>query len=699
MTDVDTTARITDPEFASLLMADLLFTRRASERFWNLQRQGRLATVAPLTGQEAAVVGVVRALDLETDWLVPYYRDVTGFGALGDEFMEQLVVYWRGHPDGGRIPEGVRCLPVQISLGTQLPHAAGLAWGLALRGDPGVVCTFLGDGATSEGDFYEAINLAGVQRAPLIVVCINNGWAISTPAARQTAAPTFAAKADAAGIPGVRVDGNDVLAVLDATRIARRRAAAGDGPTLIEAVTYRMGAHTNSDDPTRYVPDDELQDWRRRDPIERFRTELQRSGLWDDERHAATAASVEARLEGIIDRALARELEPAAALDHVTAAGDARSRRATRRDRRSERARRRARRRVRCPRRARRRHRGGVVASMTMLAAIRETIVDEMARDERVVLLGEDVGANGGVFRATDGVLEHFGPRRVFDTPLAEAVIVGASVGLSAAGLVPVAEIQFAGFSLQAYHQIVGQLARMRYRSRGRFHCPVTVRAPYGGGVRTPEFHPDSVEGPYAHTPGLTVVVPSNAGDARGLLTSAIRSEDPVLFFEPIPCYRTTGDVPDGEHVVPLGRAEVVRGGDDAVVIAWGAMVNVASRRRTPPTTHAARVSVWSTCARSGRSTRRRSCAPLNTPGGSSSYTRPRSRLASVPRWSRPCRKRRSTRSRHRSSAVAGYDVGSPPPLVEDWCRPDVARRRRRARRVPRCLSRCSTSSPIWGRA
>ena len=153
---------------------------------------------------------------------------------------------------------------------------------------------------------------------------------------------------------------------------------------------------------------------------------------------------------------------------------------------------------------------------MTMLAAIRETIVDEMARDDRVVLLGEDVGANGGVFRATDGVLERFGPRRVFDTPIAEAVIVGASVGLSVAGLVPLAEIQFAGFSMQAYHQLVGQLARMRYRSRGRFQCPVTVRAPYGGGVRTPEFHPDSVEAPYAHAPGLTVVVPSNAGDARG---------------------------------------------------------------------------------------------------------------------------------------------------------------------------------------
>ncbi len=325
MTDVDTAPRSIDPEFASVLMADLLFARRASERFWNLQRQGRLATVAPLTGQEAGVVGVVRALDLTTDWLVPYYRDITAFGALGDEFMEQLVVYWRGHPDGGHIPDDVRCLPVQISLGTQLPHAAGLAWGLALRGDPGVVCTFVGDGATSEGDFYEAINLAGVRKAPLLVVCINNGWAISTPADHQTAASSFAAKGAAAGIPGVRVDGNDVLAVVDATRDARRRAAAGDGPTLLEVVTYRMGAHTNSDDPTRYVPDNELREWRARDPIERFRTELERSGAWDDVRHDDLLATVEARLERIIEAALSREVDPAAALDHITATPEARA--------------------------------------------------------------------------------------------------------------------------------------------------------------------------------------------------------------------------------------------------------------------------------------------------------------------------------------------------------------------------------------
>lgn len=308
-----------------VLMEDMLFARRASERFWNLQRQGRLATVPPLTGQEAAVVGVVRALDLSCDWIVPYYRDLVGLGALGDELYEQIVAYWRGHPDGGRIPDGVRCMPPQIALGSQIPHAVGLAWGLALQDDPGIVCTFIGDGATSEGDFYEGINLAGVVGAPLIIACINNGWAISTPTERQTAAVSFAAKADAAGIPGVRVDGNDVLAVVDAARAARARAAAGEGPTLLELVTYRMGAHTNSDDPTRYVPPDELQQWRARDPIERFRNQLRGTGAWDDERDALMTEAVEARLERILAAALAWPVDPAAALDHLSATPDARS--------------------------------------------------------------------------------------------------------------------------------------------------------------------------------------------------------------------------------------------------------------------------------------------------------------------------------------------------------------------------------------
>jgi pyruvate dehydrogenase E1 component beta subunit len=312
---------------------------------------------------------------------------------------------------------------------------------------------------------------------------------------------------------------------------------------------------------------------------------------------------------------------------------------------------------------------------MTMLAAIRDTIIDEMARDERVVLLGQDVGRNGGVFRATDGAFEQFGDRRVFDTPISESAIVGATVGLSAAGLVPIAEIQFAGFTMQAYHQIVGQLSRMRYRSRGRFHCPVTIRAPYGGGVRTPELHADSVEAPYAHTPGLKVVVPSNAADAKGLLASAVRDPDPVLFLEPIPNYRSIGDdVPTGEHLVPLGRARVVREPDAAVIVTWGAMVDVAcAAADVIGDARGAQVGVvdlrtlapldietlTEVAERAGRVVVLHE-APLTAGFGAEVVAT----IQEEAFYSLEAPIRR----------VTGYDVPAPPPLVEDWCRPDVAR-------------------------
>ena len=309
-----------------------------------------------------------------------------------------------------------------------------------------------------------------------------------------------------------------------------------------------------------------------------------------------------------------------------------------------------------------------------MLAAIRETLLEEMERDERVVLLGEDIGLNGGVFRATDGALERFGPKRVFDTPLSESTIVGASVGLSIAGLVPVAEIQFGGFTMQSYHQLVGQLARFRYRSRSRYHCPVTVRSAYGGGVRTPEHHNDSVEAPYTHAPGLSVVVPSNAADAKGLLATAVRSDDPVIVFEPIPCYRSTGEVPDGEHLVPLGVAREVREPEDAVIIAWGAMIDVAlaasdaalERRGAHVGVIDLRTLTPLDVDTIVRATER--CgrvvvvheAPLTAGYGAEVVAT----LQEEAFYSLEAPIRR----------VAGADVGSAPPLVEDWCRPDVAR-------------------------
>ena len=216
---------------------------------------------------------------------------------------------------------------------------------------------------------------------------------------------------------------------------------------------------------------------------------------------------------------------------------------------------------------------------LTMLQAVNEALHLEMARDDRVVVLGQDVARNGGVFRATEGLFEKFGEDRVVDTPLSEGVIVGAAVGLAMSGLVPVAEIQFLGFSYQAMHQVAGQVARLRYRSQGRFEPAITIRSPFGGGVRTPELHSDSLEGQLANVPGLKVVMPATASDAKGLLSSSIRDPDPVLFLEPLRGYRgIRGDVPDGEHLVPLGEARMARRGDDLVIIAWSYLVEMACR-------------------------------------------------------------------------------------------------------------------------
>jgi pyruvate dehydrogenase E1 component beta subunit len=217
------------------------------------------------------------------------------------------------------------------------------------------------------------------------------------------------------------------------------------------------------------------------------------------------------------------------------------------------------------------------MAQMSIVEAVRDALTFEMARDERVMILGEDVGGSGGVFRATDGLQARFGKARVVDAPLGESAIIGSAIGLAAAGLVPVAEIQFVGFTHNAFNQIVEQLARWRYRSWGSLSAPVTVRAPFGGGVRAPEMHSDGFEAHFAHAPGLKIVAPSNAADARGLLLGAIRDPDPVLFLEPLRGYRLSrGEVPEGDVVEPIGQARVVREGTDVTVIAWSLAVDVA---------------------------------------------------------------------------------------------------------------------------
>ncbi|HUE68508.1 MAG TPA: alpha-ketoacid dehydrogenase subunit beta [Candidatus Acidoferrum sp.] len=214
-----------------------------------------------------------------------------------------------------------------------------------------------------------------------------------------------------------------------------------------------------------------------------------------------------------------------------------------------------------------------------IVEAINSALVDEMEADQRVMVLGLDVGKLGGVFRTTSGLVEKFGAQRVVDTPLAEAGIVGASLGLAVAGMVPVAEIQFLGFTAQAFHQIGPQLGKFRQRSRGRYHCQVTIRAPFGGGIRSPEFHSDAVEVQFVQSPGIKIVMPSNPYDAKGLLIEAIRDPDPVLFCEPDRLYRAgRAEVPDGAYTVPFGKAALVREGGQVTLVAWSAAVELCLR-------------------------------------------------------------------------------------------------------------------------
>ena len=283
------------PEDLQRLHRAMRLGRRFDERMLRLQRQGRIGTFAPIKGQEAAQIGSVATLR-RSDWMVPSFRETAAMLWRGWT-MEQILLFFAGYLEGGRPAPEQRDLPICIPVGGQLPHAVGLAYAAQYRGDDSVVMVYCGDGATSEGDFHEAMNFAGVWHLPLVFVVQNNQWAISVPLKKQTHSRTIAQKALAYGFPGLQVDGNDVLAVYAASREAVERARAGDGPTLIECVTYRLGVHTTSDDPTKYRSAEEVEAWERKDPLTRFGAYLQQRNL------------VEPDLDEALDAEIARAVE------------------------------------------------------------------------------------------------------------------------------------------------------------------------------------------------------------------------------------------------------------------------------------------------------------------------------------------------------------------------------------------------------
>ena len=294
-----------EPEIPDELLLRLhqamLLGRRFDERLLNLQRQGRIGTFAPIKGQEASQVGVVACLR-PSDWMAPSFRETAAELWRGKP-MESVILNFGGFNEGGRIEDDRNDLPIAVPVASQVLHAVGIAWGIKYREKDDVAVSFLGDGGTSEGDFHEGLNFAGVYQIPAIIVCQNNQWAISVPRKNQTRSKTIAQKALAYDIPGIQVDGNDILAVYAATKEAVDRARSGGGPTLIECVTYRMMMHTTADDPKRYRTDEEVETWVRRDPLPRFQKYLKDKGLLSDEKIEAAEEGVKKEIQAAVDRA------------------------------------------------------------------------------------------------------------------------------------------------------------------------------------------------------------------------------------------------------------------------------------------------------------------------------------------------------------------------------------------------------------
>ena len=300
------------------LYQDMYYAREADQRMLKLQRQGRIGTFAPSTGQEAAVLGVVKAME-EEDWFVPTFRELPGLLTRGHPFANNLLFH-NGYEEGNEFPEAGRNLPISIIVGSQLLHAVGLAYALKLKGEDKAAVGFCGDGGSSQGDFHESLNFASVWQAPVVFVVQNNQWAISVPRSKQTRAKTIAQKAIAYDMPGLQVDGNDVFAVYSAAREALHRALNGEGPSLIECVTERMMMHTPADDPKKYRSEEEVEKWREKDPIKRMRAFLQSEQIWSSDDEEEMKKSTKERIDREIkDFEKSSDFAPDACFDHVFA--------------------------------------------------------------------------------------------------------------------------------------------------------------------------------------------------------------------------------------------------------------------------------------------------------------------------------------------------------------------------------------------
>jgi 2-oxoisovalerate dehydrogenase E1 component len=507
-------------------------------------------------GQEACAVGACFALG-EEDMMSTTHRGHGHMIARGAG-LEEMAAELYGKATGlcGGLGGSMHVTDARLGalgangiVGASSLIAVGAALASSLRGADHVAMALMGDGATAQGMFHEALNFAAVFNLPAILFVENNQYAEFTPVAGHTRLQRLSERAAGHGVPGVTVDGNDVWAVYQAVREAALRARRGEGPTVIEGVTYRWTGHSEGES-AQYRTEEEIAAWKEKDPIACWKARLVEEGILGEDH----AVEIGREAGETVEKAFAcAQAGPEPELSAITAHIFAPEPAALYRKAPSPPA----------------------TRETSVSAALCEALAEELARDESVYLIGEDV-RGGGYFAVPIGLLERFGPKRIIDTPISEYAIVGSSVGAAITGMRPVAEIEFSDFITCCMDPLVNQAAKLRFMSGGQYRLPLVVRTPGGGGIGMAAQHSQSLEAWLLHIPGLIVMAPGTPYDAKGLLKAAIRSNNPVVFFENKLLYTATGPVPEGEYLVPIGHADVKRPGTDVTLVAVGAMIGTA---------------------------------------------------------------------------------------------------------------------------
>lgn len=527
----------------------LAMPRIIEEKMLRLIRQGRIAKWFSGYGQEAIAVGVALALE-ERDYIVPTHRNL-GVWTTRKVPLRPLFCQLMGRAGGytkGRdrtfhfgLPQE-RIVGMISHVGAMLPVACGLGFAAQYRDEDCVTAVFVGDGASREGDFHEAMNLAACWKLPVIFVLENNGYGLSTPTSEAMAVEHLVDAAAGYGMAGERVDGNDFMEVYRSVTAAARLARTGGGPTLLEMKTFRVRGHEEASG-VKYVPPELIEEWMSRDPVERFRAAMLEEEIMSREQIEAVQTRLEAEVDDAAEFALAQPLVES-------------SPEAEKRD-------------VFAPATAKAADPGKDASEIRFIDAVTDGLRLAMQKDVDVVLFGQDIAEYGGVFKVTAGFLDEFGRDRVRNTPIIESGAIGAAMGMALCGLKPVVEMQYADFITCGFNQVVNNLATTHYRWGQPLN--VTIRAPYGGHIGAGPFHSQCVEAWFTSVPGLKVVVPGTPHDAKGLLIAAIEDPNPVLFFEHKFLYRSLkGMVPDGHYSTEIGRARIIRVGTDATIVTYG---------------------------------------------------------------------------------------------------------------------------------